>query len=67
MAQFDTWEKNQHKKGFGLVELIVVAALFSFIMLTLAAFMVNLQGSANNVKFRADGDTFNDEIRALLS
>src|SRR5262245_27288815 len=53
--------------GFGLIEMLVVSAIGVVVALGFATVVSDLHKSANGVKFRTDADTFNEEIRALLS
>lgn len=46
---------------------MITAAISAIIALSIASVISNMQLAENNVKFRTDGDSLNEEIRALLS
>lgn len=60
-------DKRHNSGGFGIVEVLLVTVSLAVAGLGMATLMNNLQKNENNVKYRTDADTMNEEIRAFLS
>ena len=67
MFTSDNQSFGRSQAGSTLIMVLVSAALGTIIAVAMSSMLANMNMSANNVKFRSDGDQINEEIRTLLS
>lgn len=58
---------HTNSSGFGMISVIIAAAIGTIVSLALAGVFSNMQKSQNNVKFRGDADNLAQDIRTLFS
>jgi prepilin-type N-terminal cleavage/methylation domain-containing protein len=54
-------------QGFTLIELMIAVGILSIVSLGMVTLVHDSQVAGNSLKYRVDADTFNEEVRSLLS